>query len=250
MRIFFKTFSFSTGVYSILLFSFGLGLSYRPVWAGSREEPAFCELSEFLKTEDPLFRDNPKLIRARGFRLGDVTLVGLSVGRSEVKEVIELAHSHDRLKDIAGKNYCTWYLHYPTPSLSYFLNSLYAMQKFNFAPILRNPKDLSAAQAVAEVMSSLEGVFSGENPSFLGCLTENKFLAVGCQGMAHRGPTVFGAVLAFMGCSPQHSAEIVNALWGLNGVAFEVRKAVLEAAYELGNSLISKQKIGSSEMAK
>jgi hypothetical protein len=242
MQLFKIAFSQFFYIYSILLFGFGLGLLNPLSFAGEREEPRFCELSEFLKKEDLSIRDNPKLIRARGFRLGDVTLVGLSVGRSEVKEVIELAHSHDRLKDIAAKNYCTWYLHYPTPALPYFLNSLYAMQKFNFAPILRNPKDLSAAQAVAEVMSSLDGVFAGENPSFLGCLTENKFLAVGCQGMAHRGPTVFGAVLALMGCSPQHSAEIVNFLWGLNGVAPEVRKAVLEAAYELGNSVSSTQK--------
>jgi len=212
------------------------------VWAGDSVEPAYCEPSQFFKTEMDSFKENPKLIRARGFRLGEITLVGLSVGRSEVAEVMSIAKRSDRSQDISTKNYCTWYLHYPTPNPFYFLNSLYAMPKFNFAPILRNPKDLSPPQAVKEVMGALGDSFSNETPSFLSCLAENKYLALGCQGMMHRGPTAFGAVLSFLGCTPQHSAEIVNALWGLNTVDPQVRLSVLQAAYDYGKALSESQR--------
>ena len=80
-------------------------------------------------------------------------------------------------------------------------------------------------------MSSAEG---SSGNGFLSCLEESKYLAIGCHGMLHRGPSAFAMILAFSGCSPAHSLEIVNHLWGLNGVKYEVRNAIAEAGYELG----------------
>jgi hypothetical protein len=54
--------------------------------------------------------------------------------------------------------------------------------------------------------------------------------------MAHRGPTVFGMLLAYSGCSAEHSLEITNQIWGLNGVKRKVRLAIIRKAYELGNT--------------
>ena len=52
--------------------------------------------------------------------------------------------------------------------------------------------------------------------------------------MKHRGPTAFGMVLAALGCSPEHAAEIVNRLWGLNDIPAENRLAAIRRAYDSG----------------
>ena len=199
-----------------------------------REEPEYCNLVHFSRHEIYSFRKNKKLVRARGFKLGDVVFVGLSVGRSDVDELIQLAEAYDQGEDIQIKKYCTWYLHAPTLNPIYLANSLLAKSRFNYTPIDKNPRDLVSSEAVSEVMQAVKSSFIEQAPSFVSCLVKNKYLAVGCQGMMHRGPTVFGAILAFSGCSPQNSAAIVNRVWGLNGVAPEVRLAVIEAAHVYG----------------
>jgi hypothetical protein len=41
-------------------------------------------------------------------------------------------------------------------------------------------------------------------------------------------------VLAALGCEPEHAAEIVNHLWGLNDVPAASRLAAIRRAYEIG----------------
>lgn len=206
-------------------------------------QPSYCSILHFSKSEIYSFRKNPSLVRARGFKLGQSVLMGVAVGRSNVDELVKLSDAYDQGQDIGSKKYCTWYLHTPTLNPIEFVNSILAMQTFNYTPIAKNPKDLTATEAVNEVMQAVKSSFLERDPSFVSCLVKNKYLAVGCQGMMHRGPTVFGAILAFSGCSPQTSADIANRLWGLNDVAPEVRLAVIEAAYLYGlmNPKVSKE---------
>ena len=95
---------------------------------------------------------------------------------------------------------------------------------------------MTEKEAVAEFMNILEKTFDSSSTSFLSCASEQHYIALGCNGMRHRGPTVFGMLLAFSGCSPKNALEISNQIWGLNGVKRKVRLAVIEKAYELGAS--------------
>jgi hypothetical protein len=206
-------------------------------------EPHYCSVQYFSKAEIYSFKNNNSLVRARGFKLGQSVLLGVAVGKSDVDELVKLSDSYNQGQEIGSKKYCTWYLHTPSMNPIDFFNSILAMQTFNYTPIERNPRDLSSTEAVSEVMQAVQSSFFDRDPSFVSCLVKNKYLAVGCQGMRHRGPTVIGAILAFSGCTPQTSAEIVNRLWGLNDVAPEVRLAVIEAAYVYGlmNPKVSKE---------
>jgi hypothetical protein len=53
---------------------------------------------------------------------------------------------------------------------------------------------------------------------------------MGCDGQKHRGPGVFAALLAYSGCMPDHAAAIAYQVWGLNGVPWQTRQAIAEAA--------------------
>ncbi len=57
---------------------------------------------------------------------------------------------------------------------------------------------------------------------------------MGCDEMKHRGPTAFAMFLSFEGCSPEHSVEIANRLWGENGVSAATRQTVARKGFELG----------------
>jgi hypothetical protein len=87
----------------------------------------------------------------------------------------------------------------------------------------------------AEYRAVLQDQFAKAPISFLSCLENNKILIMGCNAQMHRGPTVFGMLLSFSGCSAEHSAEIVNSLWGLNGVKAEVRLAIIDEGRKLGD---------------
>ncbi len=71
-------------------------------------------------------------------------------------------------------------------------------------------------------------------PSMLSCLRDYRFLNVGCDGMKHRGPTVFAMLLSFSGCAPWRSAVIANLLWDSNGVPFQVRYDAASTAWKQG----------------
>ncbi len=85
-------------------------------------------------------------------------------------------------------------------------------------------------------MKVLENTFDKGKINFLNCAKEEKYIALGCNEMMHRGPTVFGMLLAFSGCEPEHALEIVNQTWGLNGVKRKVRLAVIRKAFELAST--------------
>ncbi len=57
-----------------------------------------------------------------------------------------------------------------------------------------------------------------------------------CNGMRHRGPTSFGMLLTYSGCSAEPANTTVNKIWGLNGVNPAVRLAIIQKAYDYGQS--------------
>jgi hypothetical protein len=188
-------------------------------------EPVYCKPETFFKSE---FRDesNVKAKRLRLFKLGRVTLAGLAVGKSAVEQVQNLARSHS--SESASDKYCTWYLHRA---------NLRARQEFNWQYVpLPHPLGQNSLDVAEEYVRSLTDVFARNAVSFVSCAENHGYIALGCHGMQHRGPSVFAMLLAFSGCSPTHSAEIANRLWGLNYlVTARTRLAIAEAGFQLGS---------------
>lgn len=206
--------------------------------SGAEVEPSYCDPARFDEIEIPLGDEGKEkgqgsgLDRVHAFRLGKVTLVGLGVGDSPVKEVIELS------KRLAPGNkdphYCTWYLNHAKSEKD--LNKKLASTTFVHRNIAKNPVFLTEDQAVKAFMEVLSSSFDQDPVNFISCASEQNYLALGCNEMMHRGPTVFGMILSFSGCSPAHSLEIVDQTWGLNHVKRKVRLAIIEKAYQLGQT--------------
>ena len=183
-------------------------------------EPAFCAPETFLAHEIAGAGD-AGIERLRAFRLGGVVLAGMAVGDSDAAAVARLAEGHGAT---AADRYCTWYVNRGNREAERLFRQIY----------LPNPSSLRADEA-AQVYGELFGPALTEGPDGLWqCLDEKGFLAVGCNGQKHRGPTAFGMILAALGCTPEHAAEIVNNLWGLNDVPVATRLAAIRRGYEIG----------------
>ncbi|HLE00069.1 MAG TPA: hypothetical protein VJB59_07410 [Bdellovibrionota bacterium] len=187
------------------------------------EEPAFCDPDRFMSFEEtPVVRG---IDRLRVFRIGRLTLAGMAIGASEASDVIGLAETYSVTAD---DHYCTWYVNKGNKE---------AEAEFNFRYV-SNPLYSSPSRAAKEFMGTLDSSFKGGPgvPSFWSCAINQGYIAMGCNGQMHRGPSVFGMILAFSGCSSEHALTIANRIWGLNGVLPEVRLAIIQAARDFGDS--------------
>ena len=72
--------------------------------------------------------------------------------------------------------------------------------------------------------------------NFVSCAAEAGYIAIGCDGMKHRGPTVMAMLLAYSGCTPDHAATIATQIWGNNGITTQMRSAISKRAAELATS--------------
>lgn len=216
-------------------------------------EPAYCDPSAFDAKEmdlgDGLALEKKGLNRIHAFHLGKVTLVGLGVGNSKADEVMDFAKAHSAssssqapklLDELKKKNYCTWYLNRPEGPDD--ARRVEAAKTFQHRDIGIRPQKSSEEVAVREFMKVMESSFDQDSTSFLACAEEQNYIALGCNNMMHRGPTVFGMLLAFSGCTPEHALEISDQTWGLNGVKRTVRLAVLKKAFELGQAHLASRK--------
>ncbi len=195
-------------------------------WAAANAaSPSSCELESFLSRERPLSR---LVYRGHAFQLGRVTLVGLGIGFSQTDEVTALAE--DLTRDASPTNgFQTWYFSRQRRS---------AAARFNHF-VLHSPK---AGKFVADGREALVDEFDAsfsrmvlEGPHSIPEIAKNSgYLAVGCDSQKHRGPTVFGMLLAFSGCTPEQSATIVNTVWSLNKVPADLRLEIIQRAFDLG----------------
>jgi len=186
-------------------------------------EPAYCSLRTFLSREVSLDQVRG-LTNARMFQLGRARLTGVAVGSSDARILAALAAKHQAT---ASEGYCTWYLNKGDDSAEEAFNHQY----------VSNPMFMLSSRAASEYWRALGANFDPRSPlSFLSCIERHGYVAMGCNGMKHRGPSVVGMLLAFSGCTPEHASEIVNHVWGLNGVRASVRHAILEHAYHAGNA--------------
>lgn len=183
-------------------------------------EPAFCVPDVFLALEVP-GEHAAGIAKLHAFRLGGALLAGMAIGESDARAVARLAAGHGAT---AEERSCTWYVNKGNAEAEQRFRQIY----------LPNPTSLSPEEAAEQFGQLLAPAFADGSESFWWCLEEKGFLAVGCNGQMHRGPTAFGMVLAALGCSAEHAAEIVNRVWGLNGVPPATRLAAIRQAGELG----------------
>jgi hypothetical protein len=188
-------------------------------------EPAYCLPAAFHGREIPVAaEDGAGLSRLHAYRLGKVLFAGLAVGESEQSKVRALAQRHSSAP--GPERFCTWYVNRGNPEAA-------GTFVFRYVP---NPSALGEREAAAAYLDVLRGSLLDDPEGFLACAADHGYIAVGCDGMRHRGPTAFGMVLTFSGCEPGHALQIVNDIWGLNGVPEGVRLAILRAAHELGRA--------------
>jgi hypothetical protein len=183
-------------------------------------EPAFCSANSFFAKEvDGPSDGAPK--RLHLFKLGQLNLAGMAVGGSSVKNVKALAEDYAEYS--SAERYCTWYFNKGNSG---------AAKAFNWYPLPMPGKDAEAT--VAKFVEIAGGVFSTNSTNMLNCAESAGYVGFGCDGMMHRGPTMFAMVLSFVGCTPQHSVAIVEKLWGKNGVPTATRIAVAQKGLEMG----------------
>lgn len=209
-------------------------------------EPRYCSPAYFDEAEvqlealglpDSVVNDKT-LVRTHVFRLGKVTLVGVGVGDSKPAALKALAQ---KLAPQAVKSkYCTWYLNHPKNASE--KEKVEASKTFVFKDIPKNPREMTVSEAEEVIPLLMDTVFDQDPISFLSCASEQHYVAMGCNGMKHRGPTVFGMLLAFSGCTPEHALEITNQVWGLNGVKRKVRLAAIKKAFEQGGERAESRK--------
>jgi hypothetical protein len=197
-----------------------LSLTLPQAQSFASEEPMYCHPATFYRHEMKPSAET-KTKRLHLFRLGRVTLAGLSVGGSRPSEVKDLAHEFSSASQSEG--YCTWYLNKGNPL---------ARREFNWHYV--DHPGTNAEKSVRDFEQSLGPSFDQDSVSFVSCAENYGYIAMGCDGQMHRGPTGFAMLLAFTGCTPEHSVEIADRLWGLNGVPYETRLAVAKRGFEMG----------------
>jgi hypothetical protein len=183
-------------------------------------EPSYCSVEAFQKLE----RGNnvAYLDRAHVYQVGQLTLAGLGVGNSDYRYVRALAEQYGDYQ--AYEKSCTFYFNKGNEDAEKAFNHQYIT-----SPILKSKK---VAEKYDEVISPL---LDKTTVNMLSCAENHRFIAMGCDGMRHRGPSVFAMLLAYSGCTPEHATAIVNKIWGTNHVPTGTRTAIAKTGWEAGN---------------
>jgi hypothetical protein len=201
----------------------GLSFIYSQTVFAEFQEPKWCKPSEFMKYEIPV-PNTGKMKRQRAFKVDGVTLVGLAVGKSDHVAIQRLYHQL-ATPGADDPKYCTWYLNKGNKA---------AQRVFNHYPMDKPSK--KADQAEREWVARLGNIFEKTPSNIFNCVKDDKFIAMGCQGQQHRGPTGWGMVLSYLGCSPENAERITRNLWGLNGVKAASRVAVNRGGKKIGDA--------------
>lgn len=186
-------------------------------------EPAYCNPKTF-ETLEVKAGINQAPDRLKVYKLGSAYFAGMAVGNSDFSQVQSVAKKFSTSS--TRDNFCTWYVNDGNHEAEVSFNHQY----------LENPRDLDVATGPQEYLKVIGDDFSRSANNFLTCFEKHKYVGVGCNGMKHRGPTLFAMVLAYSGCLAKNAAKIANTLWGLNGVNESVRQAIVQGAYDLGTS--------------
>jgi hypothetical protein len=188
------------------------------------DEPEYCSPETFGMRELP-YADT-RIERERVFQLGSVRIAGAAIGHSDPAAVKAMAAKLARERPRPEDGHCTWYLNRGNSG---------AEAEFNHRH-LNHPMSNPVPKTAEEYSSRLGPELDAAVPSFLSCAERYGYIALGCQGQKHRGPSAFAMLLAYSGCSPESSVAIANRIWGRNGVSDEVRLAIARKGKELARA--------------
>ncbi len=180
-------------------------------------EPAYCDLNTFKSLEVKSAVSG--LPRLHAYQVGRVLITGLAVGDANTNTLIKFNTHYSNVS--ASDKYCTWYLNQGNQA---------AEKAFAWRPLSKP----TSTKVINEYMTKIGPEFDKNAVNMVSCAENKRLITLGCQGMRHRGPTVFGMLLAYSGCSAVSATKIVNSVWGNNGIKTEVRQAIMQKAYELG----------------
>lgn len=180
-------------------------------------EPVFCS-TEYFKAHERV-TNAPRTKRLHSYQIGKLELNGLAVGGSDAVEVAAFA------KAPASKKHCTWYLNQGNKLAEQIFHHEY----------MRGPYWGWLPWEHKKVVKSYSERMEKHWEPMVQCAVEQNYLAMGCDGHKHRGPSVFAAFLSLAGCNPKTATKIANDIWALNGVPNRTRKAIAELGWNLGN---------------
>jgi hypothetical protein len=189
---------------------------------GFAAEPAYCNPDNFGKFEQEVAAEGAR--RLHVYQVGQLTLVGLGIGTTPVAITMSLANQLGGVG--SDKNYCTWYLNDGNDDAAKMFTHRYVPRPWFWD---------SKKKIVNKYVTRLKSSFADDPINMVECAVDQGYLAVGCDGMKHRGPSVFAMFLAYSGCEPKHAAAIANQIWGLDTVPENMRLGIAKAGYQLGN---------------
>lgn len=182
-------------------------------------EPAFCSIEYFEARR--LKVDLPGVEKLKVFQLGKLKFVNAAIGGSDAIELAKYSTSRD-------EQYCTWYYNSGNEDAETLFRHVHMT-----GPYKANIKWIWSDKLIAD---RYERKLNPELPDMLQCIEEG-YLAGGCNGDNHRGPTVDVWFLGVAGCTPKTSVKIVEHFFGKNHVKTSTREAVAERGYITGNNI-------------
>lgn len=183
-------------------------------------EPYFCHPDNFMKLERRDMQSGEN--RLRVFQIGKLKLVGMAIGDSETSFVDSVA---ERLAQVPrSEKSCTWYMNKGNAD---------AESRFNHAYVPM-PAPWTSIQKIADQYIEVIAPHFAENDiNIVNCATKYNYVAFGCNGQKHRGPSTIAMFLSVAGCSPENTAKIAKRIWGSNHVSSEHRTAISERGQQL-----------------
>lgn len=183
-------------------------------------QPKWCSVDYFKQHE--LKTNAPNSKRLRSFKIGKLELTGVALGGgTDASEVAKLSPAP------ASAKHCTWYLNKGNKDSEKFFHHEY----------MRGPYWgwVDWLVDITGVVKSYEARLERHWEPMVSCAENYSYIAMGCNGHRHRGPSVFASLLGLSGCDPDTSTDIANYLWGLNGVPDHTRERIAKIGYKLGN---------------
>jgi hypothetical protein len=157
---------------------------------------------------------------AKQFFFPKFTLTSIGVGSSSDERVMEFCTRHGLNHD--GK-YNTWYFN----SGDVDFDSHKARELFHYFPVKHNPIYYWSTKPFLKIRDQL--------PLMVQTAEKYGYLAFGCDGNKHRGPSVFAMFLCLAGIEPKVATKAANEFLGSNFVMSWVRTRIARLGYEYGN---------------
>ena len=186
------------------------------------DEPAFCKLDNFLALERS--ENIAGLVRQHKFVVGDLTLIGLAVGDSNVESTKAVANKYSSYEE--EEKFCTFY---------YNKGKVEQERSFNHHYVSLPALKFFHGKLLKEYETVLRPIFEENAVTLVSCAKDHGYVAMGCNGQKHRGPSVFAMFLSYAGCKPKNAVKIANKLWGKNFVFTKTREKLAAMAYEWGD---------------